>query len=217
MKDVQKIANRFKKDVENFTVNIIHDDGVYRHLSCSNNGSFNQRFEITTYPNYLLISGDMGTNVFNRIYDMFNFFNNKLEDGINTSYWAEKLSIGDGKEFSEEAVIESIETYIDNYCENIEDVFYEGHYKDEYNDCIELEGAFRNEVNDYLMSSDINEYSYYTTIENFESEIITDFEFQEVWDFIESKDYTYRFLWQCHAIVWAIEQYNILKGAEDVK
>jgi len=70
-------------------LSILHDEGVYRHLQMKQPNTNNMWYDIVTYPNNLVISGDMGCCVFSRINDMFQFFRTD-ELSINYSYWSEK-------------------------------------------------------------------------------------------------------------------------------
>ena len=84
----------FLKDVAAHEMTVLQNEGVYRHLRFANakQNAWNQWFEIVTWPNKLAVSGDMGTWVFKRLHDMFNFFRSK--DGelkINPDYWGEKV------------------------------------------------------------------------------------------------------------------------------
>ncbi len=83
------IETRFKKDVSEHQMNVIKNEGVYRHLTFQKPGTSVYYFEIITTPGLLTINGDMGTYVFSRLHDMFEFFGDK--QGINPSYWGEKL------------------------------------------------------------------------------------------------------------------------------
>ena len=209
---MKNIKDRFQNDVKEFTIDIKQDCDGYRHLTCSNNGSSNQRFDIVTYPYHLVISGDMGCAVFSRIKDMFGFFNNKVEDGINPSYWGEKLeSLGDGTQFSIDSVMNSIDQRVDTICEDIEDYFNDPDYNcGEYTSKIDYEDAFRQEVTDYFMGCSMDEYRHITEIDEFESDVIMGLKLDEAYEWIETSDFSFRFLWQCYAIVWAIERYNKL-------
>lgn len=84
----------YQKNTEAHSLKVLCDDGEYRHLSFSHNGSNIYRFDLITWPGYLTICGDMGTYTFTRLKDMFTFFRD--EKGaevpeINPGYWAEKL------------------------------------------------------------------------------------------------------------------------------
>lgn len=78
---------RFAKDVADHRMTVLHDDGLYRHLRFTRPGTGLYWFEITTWPGSLAIRGDMGSFMFSRLPDMFEFFGT---GDINPGYWAEK-------------------------------------------------------------------------------------------------------------------------------
>jgi len=83
-----------KFDLSKHSLKVLHHEGVYRHLQCQVGDDYHMRFFITTWPNYLAITGDMGTFVFVRTHDMFELFRGV----VNPSYWTEKLcAIDDSK------------------------------------------------------------------------------------------------------------------------
>ena len=77
------------------------DNGVHRHIRFKKPGTMCMYFDLITYPGGLLYTGDMGTYVFVRLQDMFEFFRTSNQDGwvkemgltlyTNHSYWSEKL------------------------------------------------------------------------------------------------------------------------------
>ena len=103
--------DQFIKDTKKHTIIIHKDDGIYRHLECSRNGSSIFSFEIMTYRGHLLVCGDMGTFVFSRDDDMFDFFRH---DQIDPEYWAEKCVAGETEEWSQERFIEAVREYGDD-------------------------------------------------------------------------------------------------------
>ena len=86
----------FLSDVVEHRMKVHMDNGVYRHLEFSKPGTNCYRFDITTWPGYLCVTGDMGTWTFSRLRDMFEFFGGAFEHGINTGYWSEKFEAGAG-------------------------------------------------------------------------------------------------------------------------
>jgi hypothetical protein len=73
---------------------VLLDQGLYRHLRFQKPGTGVYAFDIVTWPGYLAISGDMGSAVFTRLPDMFEFFG--IEKGaVNVDYWTEKLVAND--------------------------------------------------------------------------------------------------------------------------
>lgn len=103
----------FLKDVEKHEMRVLLQCGLYRHLLFAQPGNGNMWFEIITWPNKLTISGDMGTWVFSRVEDMFNFFRS-AELRIKPNYWGEKLQNGvfggssEAKEFDADAFNEEV-------------------------------------------------------------------------------------------------------------
>ena len=64
-----------KANTANHTLDVLHDDGLYRHLRMSTDDSFIWSWEIITWPGRLAIRGDIGRElVFTRVPDMFDFF-----------------------------------------------------------------------------------------------------------------------------------------------
>ena len=90
-KNAQYVLERFMEDTAHHKMEVLIDNGLYRHLKFTNNGSSIYRFDIHTWPGFLCVCGDMGTYVFQRLDDMFEFF--RSTDAtlrINPHYWAEK-------------------------------------------------------------------------------------------------------------------------------
>ncbi|MBU2968770.1 hypothetical protein KO527_05330 [Pseudoalteromonas sp. C2R02] len=212
------VKERFLKDIENHKMTVMQDNGLYRHLNFSK-GSINQHFNLITYPDHLVISGDMGTFIFKRTEDMFKFFRSD-ELGINTGYWDEKLQAisrwAGLKEFDQELVEESIKNRVNDICANIEEYFFD--YKgDEYKTCKEFEEAFRQEVSSHFEYKDLDQHRHTSEIEDFESFIIADLDFTDAWEWFNSEKYTIQYLWCCFAIVWGIQQYDKHLKSSDKK
>src|SRR5690348_13144744 len=93
----------FLKDVSTHEMIVIRDDGANRHIRFKRPGTSCMYFDLITWPGYLCYTGDMGTYVFSRLEDMFEFFRtdrdyNKRkgrELSINPKYWGEKLQAVD--------------------------------------------------------------------------------------------------------------------------
>lgn len=83
---------RFERDTAKHELQVLHDDGLYRHLRFSAPDTYCYGYDLVTWPGYLVICGDMGDYTFTRIRDMFEFFAGERQaPGINPSYWAQKL------------------------------------------------------------------------------------------------------------------------------
>lgn len=204
--------DEFMKDVAQHEVKILLDNDIYRHLRCKQPGSSCYWFDIITAPGILVFTGDMSGFTFRRLYDMFEFFRND-SCGINPSYWAEKVEAecrGSGVEkFSEDKfkriVFECVRDWI----------------RDHRDECTRAE---RRELweqieSDVLFYDDSDSYGVrlIDAAIGFEHMLNSQckFRFEEFWEH-NFNDYTFRFIWCCRAIVWAIAQYDAQRKAKAV-
>ena len=192
----QPTLEYFLDNVKNHELTIHQNNGVYRHLTFANPNDCDKYFNITTFPNYLVITGDMGALVFSRLHDMFNFFrSNDLK--INPGYWAEKIQsasyqgkIESYSEFDTDEVKRFAQEYLDD--------FLEQNMLSEL-DKEELLEEFDSEI---LHSED--EYEIVEAIRNFDCH---GFDFEEFWEGYYRK-YRYHYIWLCYAIVWGIKKFD---------
>lgn len=189
----------FDKSVSEHEMTVLHNAGIYRHLRFKKPNSNNQYFDITTFPNHLVISGDMGDFTWRtwcKDADIFNGFS------------PNRLLAGKNKEFSSEALRGEINDVVESCCEDIADHFedYEG---DDYENVNEFEQAFREEVSDYFDSCELDEYRCVSAIEDFSSCIIPDCNlFEDFWSDFNADVPTYHYQWSVMAVYYAIEQYK---------
>ena len=175
---------RFLGDVVTHEMEVIRDDGVHRHIRFKHPNTSCMHFDLITWPGYLCYTGDMGTYVFARLRDMFEFFrtdsNVVLRDGktlaINPHYWGEKLQAvdkGDGfKQYSHE-----------KFCELVKSIV-ERHISDE--DLSDDKAReLRISVESEVLECDENEHDAYQAAAGFEHE---GFEFSDFWEH-DLKDY----------------------------
>ena len=194
----EKTKQSFLRDTKDHQIKILKDDGVYRHLSFTNNGSSVYRFDLITWPWCLCYTGDMGTYVFRRLEDMLCFFRGELK--INSSYWAEKLEAVDRcdglKEWSEESFEESVKYDFDMWAESAE--------------CSSLEkdDIWESIKSDILSCSD-NGHEAHQAVEYFDHEMFNDF-----WEH-DCTEYVPRFIWCLYAIVWGIQKYDESKKPKE--
>lgn len=189
MKDIEE---RFKKTVVEHEMIVLQQEGLYRHLTFKSPRTYNNHFHITTWPGYLAISGDIGSYVFARLPDMFKFFRG---DHINAQYWAEKLQAcdrsGGVKEFSEDRFHEAIKGDFEQW---------------EFDDDEQKVKAW-----EALQDSDLSEDTDQESLENAVRSAmaykcpVTGNGFGDFWDH-DLQDYTFRFLWCCHAVQWAVAE-----------
>lgn len=204
----------FLADVRDHKMFVIRDDGRYRHVRFQKPGTSCMHFDLITWPGYLCYCGDMGTYVFSRLEDMFEFFRTDRwqpsRDGrtlfINLGYWSEKLQAVDGqrsggtaKEFDKDRFECVINEYRLRWIREYRDKLS----KDERR---ELWEAVRDDV---ISRLDDGEYAAQQAAHDFSHSVkgIRHFEFTDLWDH-DFTDYTYRFVWCCYAMAWGIQQYD---------
>lgn len=85
----------FVRDIEHHRMTVLRNDGMHRHIRFRRPSARALWFDLITWPGTLCIDGDMGTFVFRRLEDMFEFFRGDAPMGasmeINPDYWAQKL------------------------------------------------------------------------------------------------------------------------------
>ena len=186
----------FLKDTESHKLQIVKDDGVHRHIVMSK-GSSVYRYEITTWPQFLCFSGDMGCFVFCRVEDMFTFFRQTSgELNISKGYWHQKLEAvdkdGGAKKFSPEVFADVVKHHFDLWVDDAEP------------DAEKKAKVWQEIESDVLWLADDNKVRAFDAANNFTCE---GFEFVDFWD-NEFEDYTCRFIWCLYAIVYAIQKYD---------
>lgn len=178
---------------------VLQDDGLYRHLKFTDGGSSVYRFDLHTWLGSLCISGDMGCLVFSRTPDMFSFFrNNKLS--INLYYWEEKIQSDPKYRGVKEFSRDRFELVVREY------------YEDYWTGCSDSEGKKHDlweEIKEGVLSAE-NEQEAHNNASCFKS---GDFEFTDFWEH-DLTEYTFHYHWLCYAIVWGIQQYDRLKTKE---
>lgn len=190
---------RFLIDVAQHEMTIICDNGVNRHVHFKREGTRCYQFDLITWPGYLCYTGDMGTYVFTRLSDMFDFFRTGINDfmlnkdglSINPGYWGEKLEAVDKhdgfKKFS-----------LDLFRENVrEHLKGESHSKQLWE---EIESSLLDVYfgNGHEAYQAVYEFNY----EGFQ---FSDFEYT-------SEEYSFRFIWCCYALAWGIQKYDEKKA-----
>ena len=194
-----QVAERFAANVAGHRISILRDEGLYRHLRFNNPEQSGHWFELVTWPDCLVIHGDIHSFAFSRIDDMFRFFRGHE---INPDYWFEK-AIAYGSEmnpYSEAKfrarLLEEAEEY---------ELEFPG-----------LVAAVRYQLLDDWSDWDItSEHEAMTAADDFaylpEGVKREPFRFDDVreWDL---RDWGYHYLWCCHAIQWGIQRYDEAKA-----
>lgn len=188
---------RFLSATAGHKINVLLDNGLYKHLRFENQNDSCYWFDITTWPNYLCISGDMGCFTFSRIEDMFGFFRRK-KLSIEAYYWAGKLQIGAGGNHR-------------NVCERWSQDLFEKNIR-EYVSCnisdlslSEAKEIWQQVKNEILCSED--KYDSVAAVRNFHNKHI---DFSNFFEY-NCEEYEFHYLWCCYAIVWGIQKYDEFK------
>lgn len=181
---------------------IIREDGINRHLRFQAPATGIGHFDLVTWDNNLVYTGDMGTYVFRRLTDMFVFFradhkNGALRDGatlhINPLYWAEKLEAMDRdgvKKYSPELFTAAIKAQLEDYLEGV----------------TEGTDTLRQDVEAEVLSyAEDGQQAAVAAAMSFSDggrRVFDDFHEVDV------SEYTHRFLWCCYAMAWGIQKYD---------
>jgi len=192
--------SRFNSDTTEHQMEILLDQGLYRHLRFKKPGTGMYYFDLITSPGLLTIRADMGTYVFSRVEDMFEFFTGN--GYVNAGYWGEKLQATDSA----------------GYRQHDEDLFKKWliQYFWENRDQYELEDA--RSIWEAIRRDILSDYEWRGSSEACRSLIDSfrecGFEFGESWE-LNWDDYTFHYLWCCHAILAGIRDYRAYKAADD--
>ena len=222
---------RFLRDVAGHQMTVVRDDGIYRHLRFKKPDTICMHFDLITWPGYLCYTGDMGTYVFTRLRDMFDFFRRtKSKDlfALDHHYWAEKVEAGGRAtrgngvtQFSKAKFDAAVRQWVEDFAKTEREEASELNELqlcecalDDLRAAVEREviGADDNDIrcfdaaNDFLFGADDSEaWSAYFGAEK-------PFEFTDFWE-VNHDEYTHRFQWCCFALVWGIKQYDEVRAA----
>ncbi|MCS3433673.1 hypothetical protein [Klebsiella sp. BIGb0407] len=208
---------RFLLDTANHRLEIIRDDGLYRHLRMKEPDTSCYYYDVVTWPGYLTVTGDMGTWTFSRIADMFRFFGG-WEGGINTCYWSEKLEAGAGcsarnllaQDYDHDAFCKSLKESLSEYLEDSEGDESEDDDWDDDDDTPDSDKAIVREiVRDLCRAEFSNDWEAYQAVYN--ADWPERFSAWDLCDGLTFKTYTSHFRWILFAITWAISKYHNTK------
>lgn len=205
--DHKEELKQFERQVANHQLTIIRDEGIYRHLRFKDPDTTNQYFDIVTWPGTLCYNGDMGTYVFSRLTDMFEFFRGGQDKyQISYGYWAEKLQAIDKRtgvsKFSPRLFKENIKDRFDSWAEG---------FRDDDSEKEELIANVWQQVEDEILYyADDNEHVTQQATYDFYHSAHTSL-FQDFYEY-DCTEYTYQFLWCCWALRWGIALYDDAKG-----
>lgn len=209
--------NLFLKDVAQHEMIVVRDDGMHRHIRFKRPDTYCMHFDLITWPGYLCYTGDMGTYVFRRLEDMFNFFRTDREHmhlregrtlAINPSYWGEKLESIDRvdgfKEFSEErfnrAVVGDLVTWIRDHREGTTKEDRRALWDEVVSQVLGADG----DHGGYRKQCAAHDFSYAVNRD------VGKFYFRDFWEH-SVEDYSFRFIWCCYALAWGVAKYDAAK------
>lgn len=187
---------QFLKDVASHELTVNLDQGLFRDLTIMKPNSVDMHYHITTRPGYLMFTGDMGSFVFTRLNDMFNFFRSKDEYQINTGYWAEKIEAGEYEKYSPDAARAALNQAFEDWKEDtdssVNNIAVEKEYLDEI------------DTDDY--------YEFIEAVRNWTPNR-GGVDLDDFWE-NNLNEYTFHYIWCCYAIVHAIKLYDAHKNKE---
>jgi hypothetical protein len=212
MTDLAEIAERFARETNTHVMEVLHDDGLYRHLRCQGRvwrpplaqplkTSFFW-FEIITVPGSLTFRGDGDSFVFARVTDMFEFFRGQR---VNPGYWAEKLTSN-----RDAAMVYSEDLLRQVIADNLGYSYPEGvpaALHDAVEEMLEENGHYED-----LALRAAHDFEWYADdADRWAIDKRPDFQFEDLGEW-HVRDYDWWLLWALHGIVWGIGQYDQAKG-----
>lgn len=208
---------RFLKDVAKHEMIVFQDDEAHRHLRFKEPGTGCMHFDLITWPGYLCYTGDMGTYVFRRLDDMFEFFRTDrkymhLRDGqtlaINLSYWSEKIEARDRcdgiKEFSEDFFNRAVMEHLVGWVRENAYRTTKEERRDLWDSVVQDVIGADSDSGGYRKQCAANDFSHRV------NDRVGDFYFRDFWEYTV-EDYTFRFVWCCYALAWGIQKYDEAK------
>lgn len=201
MTEYSAAAKRFARETGNHEMTVLHEDGLYRHLVFADPTGGFYRFDLITWPHNVFVRGDgfsFGFSTYPTV-DTFDMFRGSSHDGgINPGYWQEKVTAGKVKDWSEE----KFRTWLVDEAAAAES---------RYPGAVEAVGA-------QILHSDEHNTEYRGTAEYAVASFDHgDFRLRlpDPWE--ESfEDYSWEFLFACHAVVWGIAQYDAARKPQAV-
>lgn len=206
---------QFMRNVDRHELQVLHDDGVYRHVRGKEPGTGNRHFNIVTFPGYLCYTGDMGAYTFCRAHDMFIFFRQRRGRiwNINPSYWAEKLEATNCRgeyvkhgaaEWSDELFKNAILDHFKDHFEGMEPG--EDASDEEKAKFAEMKADAMEDIESEIFCCDDMEHAGYSAADGFHHKE-SGLQFCDLFE-CRFTEWSRSFLWCCYAITWAIEKYD---------
>ena len=200
----EQVSGCFAKDVASHVMTIHRDEGVDRRVTFRRPETRCMSFELVTWPGVLAYTGDMGSFMFTRLHDMFEFFRlpeypARLPD---FRYWEEKCIAADRhggtRQFNVELFEQNVKAWLVGFTRDLPrkqrmDVWRQA------ND--ELLGrTFDHDIDAYRAAMDFT-WNGRAPLQDF-------------WE-VSCDEHTYHFTWACHAIAWGIQQFDAAQAARE--
>lgn len=204
---------RFQKDTAAHQLTVLLDDGLHRNFRVAKPQSSAFHYNITTWPGYLCISGDMGCFVFQRSDDMFKFFRGQGSN-INPVYWQEKVQAGAGPSGAEAITSEPDFAAYDKRMMEYLDDFIDGLDPDVEEDAEKIDQATE-AVEDFKTSRENSEWDIVARVNNWDASDAGGMDLEDFWEGHRGlQKFRFHYIWCCYAIVHAIALYDAVKIGE---
>lgn len=194
--------DQFLKDISEHQMQILKNDGVYRHIRFAMPDSQVMHFDLITYPNHLVYSGDMGSYIFKRSEDMFFWFFRDNSSWFNPGYRAEKLVgtsvYGDGHS------VFCAKHFCETLKETVQEQLVELKESEELDDDVleNLEASIEELYDDLLGESEAAlAYEIFDRFSRNTKHLDLEDAFEGAFR------YTFHFIWALYAIEWGVLQY----------
>lgn len=235
MNDYAKIAKHFKNDFSEATLMVQREDGLFRHIEFAAPKTMN-RLVLVTWPYNLLVAGSHGSYHFERwgqdTEDMLNWLRGTR---VNADSWASKLVNGRNSvtEYSREKLVSEVHERVqealtdgwapDGLVDAVNEQILSSGYLDEEQNALRVVDEFEHgvvhraecscgeyaEFDDYSSAALWNATTHQERGKAHQIRVrqTGGFDFSDVCDWSIRK-LNYHFVYQCHAAVWAIAQYD---------
>jgi hypothetical protein len=206
----------FLADVAAHEMIVLRDDDVYRHIRFKKPGTSCMFFDLITWPGVLCYTGDMGTYVFSRLEDMFQFFRTDANSdwmrrrgltlGINEGYWSEKLKASDSNgrhsngatEFDEDRFRAVVNEYRLEWVRGNRRVTTKDERRELWE---EIDSGVLGELDNAGHAAMAAAYGFSYSADH------AAFEFTDLFEH-NFERFTYHFTWCCYALAWGIKKYD---------
>ena len=211
--------DQFLKDASRHVMTVLREDGIHRHIRFRRPGDSAYWFDLITWPGTLCIDGDMGTYVFRRLDDMFEFFrtDRKWAEarghrlGINPSYWSEKLQAPksrDAEEFSADRFRQRVKEAFDEWVANHQPDDDDSTTQAQRDEFAQTSSDLWEELEDQVLcAADDGDVRSYDAAHGCGSSVAKDFDLRDCWEW-RCREFTFHFIWCCYAIAWGIKTYD---------